>query len=219
MMRRLVFTGLSFLALLIAPFGLADEGRALTVPEIESLERGEVISEIWRDKSQSGGQLEAYAAVHINAAPQQIWAVMNSCDASVEIVKDMASCEVLETAPNGAWDIRAQSFRAPFPLGKFRTEFRTDFTPFETMHITRTGGDMKTQDAIWVITPLSSGHSRVTYRASVALKVPVPRFMMRRALRKDTPELMDNLRRFVEASAVSGVDSGILAEDDDAPKP
>jgi len=193
--------GLGLLALIYSSYSFADEARNLSDQDKTALNNGSVISEIWRDKSRKDGALEAYAAIHIQASPEQIWAVMTSCELSVEIVKNMTACHILEASPDGAWDIREQRFRAPFPLGGFRTEFRTDFTPFRRMNIQRSGGDMKVQDGIWQIETLEPGYSRVTYQARVALKIPVPRFLMRRALRKDTPELMENLRNAAEKIA------------------
>lgn len=198
---KALFGGL--ICLLLASYGFAFEPRVISPADIERLERGEVISEIWRDKSRGDGALDAFAAVHIKASPQQIWAVMSSCEASVAIVKDMTACEILERSPQGDWDIREQRFRAPFPVNRFRSVFRTDFTPFRRMSIQREGGDMKTQEGIWTVEPLDGGYSRVTYQARIALKVPVPRFMLRRAMRKDTPALMRNLREFAEKTALT----------------
>jgi len=198
MMRILLLLWMALTAVTFSPHSLASEARILSEFDIEQLHGGEVISEIWRDKSRSDKALTAYAAVDIKATPQQIWSIMTSCQSSVDIVKEMTSCTIMETSPDGDWDIREQRFRAPFPLGSFRTEFKTTFTPHHKMTIQRSGGDMKVQDAVWTITALEPGQSRVTYQASVALKIPVPRFMLRRALRKDTPELMENLRRAAE---------------------
>lgn len=217
MIRYLIVLCLGYTFLLFSPYSFADEGRVLSTQELAMLESGEVISEIWREKSRQDNALEAYAAIYIKASPAQVWAVMRSCEASTQIVKDMVSCNILQAGPNEAWDIREQRFRAPFPLGRFRTVFRTDFTPYHKMTIRRTAGDMKTQDAIWAIDSVDNSYTRVTYRASLALKIPVPRFMMRRALRKDTPELMINLRRFVEAEAAKGANKAQV-EDENARK-
>jgi len=195
--------GLGLLYLVMTAHSFAFEPRVLSEAELAALENGDVISEIWRNKSRSDGALDAFAAVHIKASPQIIWAAMNSCEASVEIVKDMKTCKVLETSPEGDWDIREQRFSAPFPINSFRSEFRTDFMPHSKMTIQRTGGDMKVQEGVWLIEPLENGYSRVTYQARIALKVPVPRFMMRRAMRKDTPALMMALREFSENLAAS----------------
>lgn len=200
-MRGLRALWICLMTALISSYSFAAEPRILSAQEHETLKNGGVISQIWRDKSRRDNALEAYAAVDIKASPEQIWQIMTNCAASVEIVKDMTSCRILEAAADGAWDIREQRFDAPFPLGHFKTIFKTQYKPFHRMDIQRRGGDMKIQDAVWTIKPLGSGYSRVTYQARLALKIPVPRFIMRRALRKDTPKLMENLRRASEKTA------------------
>ena len=60
------------------------------------------------------------------------------------------------------------------------------------------GGDMKVQEGLWQLTPLEDGRVRVTYRASLQPKFPTPRFLLRRAVRTDTPKLMKALKRVTE---------------------
>ena len=189
--------GIAGLLFALAPSGFAGTPDGLDVldsDELSRLQAGEVITDVWHDKSRERGTIDAFAAVEISAAPQQVWAVMTSCEKTLEVVRDMKSCAVLETSPDGAWDIREQRFDAPFPLKDFRTLFRTDFTPFRQIAITEAGGDMKIQRGLWQITPLGDARVRVTYRATVQPKFPLPRFLLRRGVRKDTPDIMTALR-------------------------
>jgi len=62
---------------------------------------------------------------------------------------------------------------------------------------------MKIQDAIWDIKPLTNDLTRVSYRATIKLKFPVPRKLIKNATRKDTPQIMRNLRRVSEADQKS----------------
>ena len=57
---------------------------------------------------------------------------------------------------------------------------------------------MKVQEGLWQLTPLEDGRVRVTYHASLQPKFPTPRFLLRRAVSKDTPELMKALKRVTE---------------------
>jgi len=123
---------------------------------------------------------------------------MSSCDKALEVVREMKSCRVLEASDDGLWDVREQSFRAPFPLNDFRTIFRTDFTPYETIEITGMGGDMKVQEALWQLSSLETGGVRVAYHARIQPKFPLPRFLLRRAVRKDTPIMMRSLKQVAE---------------------
>jgi len=184
---------LAAMLLMFAPMGWARAPLgydSLDDEELAQLAAGDVVSDVWRDKARTDGAIDAFAAVEISASAQQVWAVMTSCEKTLEVVREMKSCTVLETAPDGSWDMREQVFSAPFPVPNLRTMFRTDFTPFQNIKITGAGGDMKIQEGLWQITPLKGGDDdmprvRVTYRATVLPKLPVPR---------DTPALMAALR-------------------------
>lgn len=187
------------LALWLAPQSFAQSQNHLDSSDVAQLKAHQVVSKIWRNRQRNDGAIDAFAAVHIKAPPQDIWAVMTSCEKSLEVVTNMKSCDILETSDQG-WDIREQKFRAPFPFKSFRTVFRADYIANKQIIIQRTGGDMKVQDAVWRIVPLENGVSRVTYRAAVQPKIPVPRFLLRRAVSQDTPEILRNLRAVVEAN-------------------
>ena len=199
--------GLAALLLMFAPMGFASAllgYDSLDDEELAQLAAGAVVSDVWRDKSRNDGAIDAFAAVEISASAQQVWAVMTSCEKTLEVVREMKSCRVLETAPDSSWDMREQIFSAPFPVPNLRTVFRTDFTPFQNIKITGAGGDMKIQEGLWQITPLTgAAHDmprvRVTYRATVQPKFPLPRLLLRRAVRKDTPALMTALRDVTQA--------------------
>lgn len=204
-LARLIIWG--FAALWFAPLSFSLENNALETldaAEISRLERGEIISDIWRDSDRNDGAIDAFAAVYIKASPQQIWAVMTNCEATLEVVSSMKSCRILESSPQLAssgkhWDVREQIFKTPFPFSDLKTVFRSEYTPFSQIKIRAAGGGMKVQDAYWVITPITDEISRVTYRATVQPKAPVPRFLLRRAVKRDTPEILSNLRDIVQA--------------------
>ena len=127
---------------------------------------------------------------------------MTDCARGSEIVKGMRSCKVLEIFGDGS-DIRQQIFdMGPF-LPDAKTEFRSVYSRNQHIKISRTGGDMKIQDAIWDIEPLTKDITRVSYRATIKLKFPVPRKLIKNATRKDTPQIMRNLRRVSEADQKS----------------
>ena len=126
---------------------------------------------------------------------------MTDCTRGHEIVKGMRSCDVLETLPNENSDIRQQVFdMGPF-LPDAKTRFQSDYVPYKTITIRRVGGDLKIQDAIWSIEPQDNGLTRVSYRATILLKFPVPGGLIKNATRKDTPQIMRNLRRVAQADA------------------
>lgn len=175
----------------LAPFTKISESEAV-------LSQGEIYTDVWRDKSRENGAIDVYGVVDIAASPEVIWNIMRDCERSKAIVKDMKSCEILDSAPNGNWDIRRQVFKVGFLLPKVKTEFRSDYAPYKEIKIARTGGDMKVQDGIWRLTPLNKSSTRVTYRAAILPKFPIPRGLLKKGSRKDTPKVLANLRREAE---------------------
>ena len=177
---------------------LAQTPYILTENDKNILQSGEALTHVWRDKSRADKALDVFGAIDITASPETIWAIMTDCSRGTEIVKGMLSCKVLETLEDGS-DIRQQIFdMGPF-LPNAKTEFRSEYTLNRMIKIRRTGGDMKIQDALWDIQPLTKDITRVSYRATIKLKFPVPRRLIKNATRKDTPKIMRNLRRVSEA--------------------
>jgi len=168
-----------------------------------TLQSGEVLTHVWRDKTRADKALDVFGAIDIMAQPETIWSIMTDCKRGPEIVKGMRSCKVLEKAEDGS-DIREQIFDMGIFLPNAKTEFRSEYDLNRMITIRRTGGDMKIQDAIWDIIPLTEEITRVTYRATIKLKFPVPRRLIKNATRKDTPQIMRNLRRVAEADEASG---------------
>ena len=190
------------LSLVLAPNVWAQSPYILTETDQESLRSGKAVTHVWRDKTRKDKALDVFGAIDIMATPETIWSIMIDCARGSEIVKGMRSCKVLETLDDGS-DIRQQIFdMGPF-LPDAKTEFRSEYSQNQQIKINRTGGDMKIQDAIWDIKPLTKDMTRVSYRATIKLKFPVPRKLIKNATRKDTPKIMRNLRRVSEADQKS----------------
>ena len=165
------------------------------------MQNQEVVTHVWRDAARNDGALDVFGAVDIMASQQVIWNLMTDCSRGMELVKEMLSCTVLETEQGGASDIREQVFTLGFLLPNAKTRFRSEYEPYQSITIRRVGGDMKIQDATWSIVPQAGGLTRVSYRGTILLKFPVPGPLIKRATRKDTPKIMQNLKRVAEADS------------------
>lgn len=201
-MRRYFQNVCAALAILSAPLGAWGEAETktkLTAEVIAALEAGDVHAEVWRDSSRVDDAMDVFSAVDIAASPEVIWAVMTDCERSQEIVKKMVSCKVTETGEG--WDIRAQKVRS----GMFTTKsvFRSDYEFPSAIRISKAGGDMEVQEGVWRLEPLSSGKTRVSYRAASCPKFPVPAGMLKRAMAKDVPEILRRLRAEAEADVAN----------------
>jgi len=194
-----------FLMLLCVVFpsnAWAQSPYVLTKMDQDLLHSGEAVTHVWRDKSRKDRALDVFGAIDIMATPETIWNIMTDCSRGMDIVKGMKSCEVLEKLEDGS-DIRKQIFDMGVFLPDAKTEFRSKYDLNRQIKINRTGGDMKIQDALWDIKPLTDKITRVSYRATIKLKFPVPRRLIKNATRKDTPQIMRNLRRASESDQKS----------------
>jgi len=186
---------ISFLFIIMASPATAQLTDFTMTSEIDStLKNGGIFTEVWRDKSRKDAAIDVFGAIDIAATPTTIWNIMLDCTRGIEIVADMTSCEVLESSEDALWDIRQQVFKVGFLLPKVTTRFRSDYIENKEIKVSRVGGDMKVQDGLWTLMPLSETVTRVTYRAAVLPKFPVPRGLLKKATRKDTPEILESLR-------------------------
>ena len=187
--------------LLWPTLSFAQTSYVLTDADNLVLENQEALTHVWRDKTRGDGALDVFGAIDINAAPDVIWNIMTDCARGHEVVKGMLSCDVLETNPEQSSDLRQQIFDMGSFLPNARTQFESVYVPNKSITIRRVGGDLKIQDARWTFESLETGQTRVSYRATILLKFPVPRSILKKATRKDTPQIMRNLKRVAEADA------------------
>lgn len=166
----------------------------LTETQLSTLDSGGHVISVWRDKTREDAALDVFGAIDIAATPETIWKIMLDCERAKIIVNDMKTCEVLETAPDGSWDLREQKMKVGPLLPKSVSVFRSDYDTNKSIKISLAGGNMKVQDGLWTLTPLENSKTRVAYRATVLSKFVVPRGMIKRAMRKDVPEILNNMR-------------------------
>ncbi len=184
----------------------------ILTPEAEaSLLRGDYHISVWQDKSRNDKAIDVFGAIDVAAAPETIWAIMTDCRRTLSIVTQMTLCEVLETAPDGSWDVRRQKIKVGALLPKSTSIFRSDYDRPHHIQISLLGGNMKIQEGEWILTVLENGKTRVSYRARLRPKFPVPRGLLKRGVRQDVPQILENLRDQSER------DQTRLAETSDRP--
>jgi len=84
-------------------------------------------------------------------------------------------------------------------LPRVKSKFKSEYSPYREIKITRTGGDLSVLDGIWNLSTTHDGQTRVTYRARLKPKLPVPRKIMQKATRQDMPKVLGNLRDLAES--------------------
>jgi carbon monoxide dehydrogenase subunit G len=175
----------------------------LSSAELKAIQNRDIL--ISAEKLEIGAEKFAVIDGHIliNASPQNVWRVMTDCARGPEYVPGLKSCEVLELGPatefGHAWDKRRFRNKVGFLLPTITSEFRNDYTYPSRIVISRTGGDLKTNDAMWEITPSPDGFSsHVNYHGIIAADTIIPDAIVRSAMRSNLPKVLEALRAEVE---------------------
>lgn len=187
--------GLAVALMLVGPthaFELSSKAQAM-------LARGEAHADVWADPDGISGRVRG--VIDIDAPPQQVWTVMTDCATARKLMSNLSSCKVLSGEQARGWDIREHMTRRNLIFPGMRIVFRSDYEPYRRIRFALVEGDLKTQQGEWRLQPLRGGKAtRVFYDNRLAVDWPVPKAMIREAMRRDTPKVLVNLRRACEAT-------------------
>ncbi len=137
-----------------------------------------------------------HAAIDIPAPPQKVWAAMIDCRNAARMVTNVTRCQVLSQGPG--WDVREHVTRGGPLIPSIRNVFRSDYEPYRRIRFHRVEGDLRTMEGAWGLIPLNGGKgTRVTYENRLSVRILAPPALIRAGLRKDTPRVLENLRRIV----------------------
>lgn len=140
------------------------------------------------------------AAVQIAADPESVWRVMTDCARAPEFVPNLRSCEVLETGPDGAWEVLRHEVKYLWLWPRIHYVFRADYRRPFRVDFRHVSGDFKEQEGSWILSPLpEAGQTIVGYEVFLDPGFRVPQSIVRRALAQDLPELLMALRNRVQA--------------------
>lgn len=173
--------------------------------KLARLKRGEILLEtIHQDKS--GGAARVIAMFH--ADTDAIWDILGYCKYELIYVKGMELCEVV--VPGLQYTQVHQRVRSSWytPTMDFTFEAkRTSPTHGEFQLVGE--GDLEVMDGRWDLLPLASGGTVVSHEIRIKPKVPSPRWLMRRVLKRDLPDMLACMRGL---AAASGSAAAIEAE-------
>ena len=202
-MKRLTTPLLAFASVLIAGTScLAFDAPVLSPAEIAQLIEGEAIITVWKDRDHEHKPTISQGGIDIMVPADTILAIMLDCDRMSEVSSDIRACDVLETAPDGSWDIRKQKFAVSPLLPKFKSTFKTSYTHSadgHVMEIEKISGDLKVQEGRWDIVALGPNSTRVIYQAAIKPSLPVPAKIIRKQVAIGIPDILRNLRNVAVA--------------------
>lgn len=162
-----------------------------------ALAKGEAYAEVTPDPDGISGRVRA--VVDIAAPPEKVWAIMTDCATAGRMITNLASCRIVSGDQRKGWDIREHVTRRTLVFPGMRIVFRSDYEPVSRIRFHLVEGDLKVEQGEWRLQSLDGGRgTRVFYDNRLAVDWPVPKAMMREALRKDTPKVLMNLRRACE---------------------
>lgn len=169
--------------------GLADD-------EIARLKRGEILLQTIQDEK-PGGAARVTALFHTSA--QAVWDVIGYCRNAFVYLRGLKSCEMLEGDQFQMTKRHRQRSNWYTPTLDFTFEASRDAGGYGEAHLV--GGDLKVLEGQWKLVPQEDENSLiVTHEIRVQPKIPVPKWLIRRSLRKDLPGMMACIRGLAGAS-------------------
>lgn len=160
----------------------------------DRLRGGEIILQDTRT-DEVGGAGKAQLFAHTEA--KAFWDVIISCDLSFVFVDGMRACETLENSGNRA--VVRQVIKKHWLLPKIEYSFESVRRPYEEMTFKLIEGDLDIMEGSWRFTPAAGG-TLVEYEARIKPSFPVPRWLIRRTIRKDVPSLIACIRGLAKGS-------------------
>lgn len=186
-MRALLFVVSCLLGL------VARSGTALA---LESAPPGDVQIEVVLDAAEQSGRADA--TIRIHAPRELVWSLITSCAEALNLVPGLVGCDVLETAPDQSWQRIRHILDYSWFLPKLTYELRATYDKPGRASLERASGDVQTLNVLWTLQ--ADGDYTITrYVIDLAPGFWVPRWLVRVALRRDVPKMLEALRTRAEA--------------------
>jgi hypothetical protein len=165
-------------------------------PAQESTQDGDLQVAVSLDPGEQSGS--ASASIRIHARREVIWHLITSCVEALRLVPGLVACDVMETAPDGSWQVIRHVIDYSWYVPKITYEIRASYErPPARVSIERVSGDLRTLRGAWVLQ--SDGDYTIAhYTVDLAPGFWVPHWLVRVALRRDLPKMLRALRTRAE---------------------
>jgi Polyketide cyclase / dehydrase and lipid transport len=144
--------------------------------------------------------VQTTATIRVHARREAVWALLTSCATALDLVQGLKECEVLDTAPDGSWQLIRQVIDYSWYVPTLTYVLRDTYDYPRRISIQRESGDLRTLKASWSL-EAEGEFTVLRYSLEVAPGFWVPRWLVRIALKHDLPKMLRNLRTRAEASA------------------
>jgi hypothetical protein len=143
--------------------------------------------------------VQARATLRVHARRETVWALLTSCATALELVQGLKECQVLDTAPDGSWQLIRQVIDYSWFVPKLTYVLRDTYDYPGRILIERDSGDLSTLKATWFLE--ADGEFTVLhYSLEVTPGFWVPRWLARVAVNHDLPKMLRTLRTRAESA-------------------
>ena len=182
------------LLLLFSIEAVADTQSVQALQNLPALHAGEILHEHTR-RDEPGGAIRA--EVFVRAEIDAIWNMLLGCGKAFVFVDGLEQCEILELTKT---QVLVHQVVDPGILAPEQDyTYRSDLTAFERMEFNMLEGTMKTIDGTWEFFEVDEGVVLI-YNMHVVSNWPVPRFLIRRSIRKSIPHMLACIRGLLNGS-------------------
>jgi Polyketide cyclase / dehydrase and lipid transport len=143
--------------------------------------------------------VQTSATIRVHARRETVWALLTSCATALELVQGLKECQVLDTAPDGSWQLIRQVIDYSWYVPKLTYVLRDTYDYPEHILIQRDSGDLRTLRASWHL-EADGEFTVLRYSLEVTPGFWVPRWLVRIALKHDLPKMLRTLRTRAESS-------------------
>lgn len=180
-------------------------------PDQQRLRSGEVILEEIRQEEPGGA---VNLRILIQAPAQVVWNVISQCEQAHRYLLGMQDCEVLLDEPGQA--LTRHVIDTGFLAPKLDYTFRTKREPHRHMAIELVDGNLKQMNGYWDFQPFEGG-VMLEHEVQITPVTPAPRWLVRRKLRKDLPDMLLCIRALAGGSLSVDSEVSDLAACNDPP--
>ena len=171
---------------------------------LERLERGEILAQSIHEEK-SGGAARVTAL--FRASAEDIWNVIGYCKNEFIYVRGLELCEVVVPGLQYIKKHHRVNNNWYTPTLDFVFEARRLSATYGTFTLVE--GNLKVMEGQWTVQPAPDGGLVVSHELRIRSKLPAPRWLVRRVLKKDLPDMLACVRGMARGSG----DEGLLARD------
>jgi len=149
---------------------------------------GEVVLE---QREEGSRRAVATVSALVRAPVEDVWAVIVSCDQARVFVSGLRECEVREDS--GTYAVTHQVVDKGWFTPRLDYSFETRRVPHTRMDFDLLEGNLREMSGFWTFERFAEG-LLVRHRLALAPQVPAPRWLVRRSIARDLPDMLQCIR-------------------------